>query len=301
MTNHPTLAVIMPNYNDAEMIPQAVQGVLNQHRQPDELIIIDDGSTDHSLEVLNFIVKKYPHIRVLTSERNQGVVHVFNRALEEVRSEYVAFVSMDDSNDPTWLEKSMAMLKQYPSAGLCCSDLYYLQPSGITEESRCHWSQEARFFTGRDFAHIVNGHYISGTTVVVKKKPFVELGGYRPELLWHSDWFGWLVVAMRNGVCFIPECLVTLKVRDTSHSEVGRKNWAKQSVVLKNIFNLLSSAEFQDVVPHFIWGNIMNHFQHEAVLVILQCPELWSQRNFMLVRQIIPNFNVSGSYSLTNI
>jgi hypothetical protein len=136
---------------------------------------------------------------------------------------------------------------------------------------------------------------------VVKKKPFVELGGYRPELLWHSDWFGWLVVAMRYGVCFIPECLVTLKVRDTSHSEVGRKNWAKQSVVLRNIFNLLSSTEFQDVVPHFIWGNIMNHFQHEAVLVILQSPELWSQRNFMLVRQIIPKFNVSGSYSLTNI
>ncbi len=298
MPNPQTLAVIMPNYNDAAMMPQAVQGVLNQTRQPDELIIIDDGSTDNSLEVMKAMAAKHPHIRLMTSERNEGVVYVFNRALAEVRSEYVAFVSMDDFNDPTWLEKSMAMLSQYPEAGICCSDLYFLHEGGNRSECRSHWSPESRFFTGRDFAHAVNGHWISGTSAVVKKQPFLELGGYRPELLWHSDWFGWLVVAMRYGVCFIPECLVTLRVRDTSHSEVGRKNWAKQSAVLKNIFNLLNSAEFQDVVPHFIWGNIMSHFQHEAVLVILQSPDLWNQRNFMLVQQIIPSFNASGTYSL---
>ncbi len=300
MANAITLAVIMPNYNDAEMIPQAVEGVLKQTRQPNELIIIDDGSTDNSLEVIKAVAAQYPHVRVLISERNQGVVYAFNRALKEIHSEYVAFVSMDDSNDPSWLEKSMAMLERHPEAGICCSDLYYLHSSGVMTESRSHWSENSCFFSGREFAHVVNGHWISGTTVVVKKQPFMDLGGYRPELLWHSDWFGWLVVAMRYGVCFIPECLVTLRVRDTSHSEVGRKNWKQQSIVLKNIFNLLNSPEFQDIVPSFIWGNIMNHFQHEAVLVILQNPDLWSQKNFMLVQQIIPKFNVSGSYSLVN-
>ena len=300
MNNEPTLAVIMPNYNDEKMIPQAVQGVLNQTRQPDELMIIDDGSTDNSVEVIQSIVARHSHIRLLTSERNLGVVHAFNRALREIQSEYVAFVSMDDFNHPTWLEKSMAMLKEYPEAGICCSDLYFLHEDGNKTECRSHWSQKPQFFCGRDFAHVVNGHWIAGTTVVVKKQPFMEQGGYRPELLWHSDWFGWLVVAMRYGVCFIPECLVTLKVRKTSHSEVGRKNWEKQSVVLKNIFHLLNSAEFQDIVPHFLWGNIMNHFQHEAVLVILQNPDLWNPRNFMLVQQVIPKFNVSGSYHLAN-
>jgi glycosyltransferase involved in cell wall biosynthesis len=274
--------MIMPNYNDAHMIEGAISGALSQTRKPDEIIIIDDGSSDNSLEILNSIVEKHSHLTLLVNEKNQGVVYSFNRALEQTKTEYVCFASMDDGMEPTWIEKSMQMLSYFPDAGICCSDLYQDYPDGTRGEIRGDWCKEPTHFSGRDFAHIVNGHYIAGTTVVVKKEPFMKVGAYRPELRWHSDWFAWLVVAMRHGVCVIPECLVTLQVRDTSHSEIGRKKWEEQSLVIRNIYRLLNSAEFRDVLPHFAWGNIMSHFGADAVKAIVEIPELWNQSNLML-------------------
>ncbi len=281
----PSLAVIMPNYNDGPMIEASVAGVLAQEQRMDELVIIDDGSTDNSREIIRGLAARHPQIRVLENPGNQGVVYSFNRALEVIDSEYVAFVSMDDWTSPDWLKKSMDLLTRHPQAGLCCSDLYFVRQDqgNARSESRCNFSPQPAFLSPRDFPHALGGHYISGTTVVVKKSALLEVGGYRPELKWHSDWFAWLVIAMRYGACYLPECLVSLRVRNTSHSEVGRPNWALQREVLKNILTLLSTAQFIDVVPAFITGRVMNHFGLEGLRLMLEMPELWSPLNALLL------------------
>lgn len=290
MVDAVNITMIMPNYNDADCIERAVGGVFALERKPDELIIIDDGSTDNSVHILQSLVERHPHIKLILCERNRGVVHAFNRALEEVKTEYVCFASMDDGMEPSWLARSAEMLSLCPQAGICCSDLYQhypdgsIAPLGLTN----HICKEPSYFSGRDFAHVIDGGYIAGTTVVVKKEALMELGAYRPELRWHSDWFAWLVIAMRYGVCVIPECLVTLLVRDTSHSQVGMQVWSDQTKVLKHIFRLLNTAEFRDIYPHFVWGKLMGHFSTNAVKVILENPELWTQTNLLLVDHLLP-------------
>lgn len=286
--NSSKLTVIMSNYNDAEYIQNAVCGVLQQRYPIHEVIIVDDGSTDNSKEVIRELVAVNSRVTMLEHAANRGVVYAFNYALQHTQTEYVCFVSMDDAINPDWLYESMSMLEKHPEAGLCCSNLYHFstEGSGWSYANIAPWGNEAKYFTCDQLADMAQGHYISGTSVVVKTKNLIQCGGYRPDLLWHSDWFAWWVVAFRSGICFIPECLVTLQVRSSSHSSRGMADWEQQKVVIKNIFMTINSEEFCDVLPYFIKGHVMNHFGINAVKVVLENQDLWTENNFRLVEGI---------------
>lgn len=278
----------MSNYNDGKYIERAVHGVLAQEYQPREIIIIDDGSSDNSVEIVRGLMSRYPQIRLIVNEHNQGVCFSFNRALAQTTTEFVSFVSMDDWNHPTWLAKSMKMFELHPHAVICASDLYQTHkdtPGGEHYTRTLPFSfTEPVFISGRDYAHIVKTGYIAATSVVVKTEKMLEVGAYRENLKWHSDWFAWHVIAMRYGLCFIPQPLVTLQVRATSHSSIGIGKWEEQSKVLFNIIKTINSPEFVDILPHFLWSGVMGHFGPNIARVIVEDPSLWNMHNFQMIR-----------------
>jgi glycosyltransferase involved in cell wall biosynthesis len=295
------LTVIMPNYNDAEYIVTAVEGVLNQRYPAQEIIIIDDGSTDNSVEIIRSLAIKFPQIKLLINEKNHGVCYSFNKALTHTTTDFVCFVSMDDANHPDWLAKSMLMLATFPQAAICCSNLYHeyraenrLDPIKTVPFDTTH----PVFISGRDYTHQIGAGYIPGTTAVLKTRALTELGGYREDLKWHSDWFAWHVIAMRYGCCYIPEPLVTLQVRMTSHSSVGIGNWEEQRKVLYNMYKTVNSKEFLDVLPNFIWGNLFAHFGRNIAKAYLENPDLWSATNYLMARTMLDADTISKLPSL---
>lgn len=260
------ITTIMANFNDGPMIEQAVLGVIHQTTPPEKIIIIDDGSTDDSAEIINNLFQRYPdQIIVLKNEVNKGVVYSFNRALAQVTTKYVNFVSMDDAIHPTWMEKSLSILQNHPNSGLCFTDLNYTNGKR-SWRSRCLGIVSPRYFAPEEFVALVPGHHISGTSVTIRVDRLLEVGGYRPELKWHSDWFAWLAVAGRYGVCYVPEALVTLTVRDTSHSVVGSNDLADQQNLLFAILQLICSSEFVDVYKFFVLGQYLRHWNYRLLV-----------------------------------
>src|ERR1700674_5961017 len=90
------LSVVLPNYNHARLVGRALAALLGQKRVADEIIVIDDGSTDDSVRVIDGIAAGAPAIRVLHNANNIGVIATLQRGLEAARGKYVYFAAADD-------------------------------------------------------------------------------------------------------------------------------------------------------------------------------------------------------------
>src|SRR5882672_7454995 len=119
--NLPSLSVIIPNYNHGKHLPVALNAIFRQPVKPLEILIIDDGSTDDSVELIKNLVRQYPTIKFYQNEQNRGVSYTLNRGIDLARGEYAFFPAADDEILPGFLEKSLSLLAQHPQAGLSCT------------------------------------------------------------------------------------------------------------------------------------------------------------------------------------
>src|SRR4051812_28273204 len=115
----PQISAIIPNFNHAKYLPRSVGSFLNQPLLPLEIIVIDDASTDNSLEVLKELAQQHPIIRIERNEKNMGVNASMNRAMGLAKGDYVLFTAADDELRPGVFQHATRMLRQYPQAGLC--------------------------------------------------------------------------------------------------------------------------------------------------------------------------------------
>lgn len=111
------LSVVMPVYNGEKYLKEAIDSVLNQTYTDFELLIIDDGSIDSSVEIINTI--KDSRIRLLKNEKNQGVAYTRNVGLKEAKGEFLAWMDCDDLAEPNRLEIQINYLKENLEVGIC--------------------------------------------------------------------------------------------------------------------------------------------------------------------------------------
>jgi len=129
----PTVSVILPTYNRAHLIGRAIQSVLSQTYQDFELIIVDDGSTDNTKE----IVKSFNNVRIkyIKHAKNKGGSAARNTGIRAARGEYIAFQDSDDEWLPEKLEKQTAILiNASPKVGIVYSDMWR-----IAEKRKSYW------------------------------------------------------------------------------------------------------------------------------------------------------------------
>ncbi len=116
-----SISVVIPAYNAAAFVGEAVASVLGQTRQPDEIIVVDDGSTDGTAALVR---RTYPSVIVL-EQPNSGVSIARNNGLDAARGDWVAFLDADDVWAPTKLERQWARIAAGPSDLVCVHCNYY--------------------------------------------------------------------------------------------------------------------------------------------------------------------------------
>jgi glycosyltransferase involved in cell wall biosynthesis len=259
---------------------------------PKEIIIVDDASTDNSIEIIDSLKAKYPEIVLLRNEKNRGAVESGNLGFKHATGEFVYHLSADDVAGPEFFKRSVGLLSCHSQAGLCCSDaLFYNQKNDILYIERKQLSSKPSYIEKDDLAWIMKGNYIAGHTCMYRKWAIEEAGYYLPQLKWHCDWFAVHVIAARHGICYIPDGTNIFAIEEDSYSRKGVQDWNQQKVVLANILQLLNSPEYNDVLPFFVTASLMSHFGKSIVRVVLNNPEFWTIENMMLIQHRLWEYN----------
>src|SRR5262245_51198113 len=107
----PTLSVVISNYNHAQFLPEALAAILTQSYAATEVIIIDDASTDNSVDIISDFAKLYRSVRFIRNSSNLGVLHNANQLFKLANAEYLYSAASDDRVLPGFFEKSMKLLQ----------------------------------------------------------------------------------------------------------------------------------------------------------------------------------------------
>lgn len=281
----PPLTVIIPNYNHAKFLPQCLDSILTQSFADFELIVIDDGSTDGSVELLADYARRDSRVKFHRNPRNLGPLPTLDRALTLARGEYVLGGAADDYLLPGYFGPAMALLRQHPHAGVCLGVTRNVHDSGLdVGDTPGVWSDRPAYLSPDEVASKITRWGVPGTAIW-RKDAFVRAGGYDPGLRWHSDWFPTQVVAARHGVCFLPQPVAVCRITSGAYS-ASQGSPLVQRQVLRTMLARLLSPELRDVHPWFVRSGILRQFGPEmvraAVTTDAQPPELLA-----LVRELL--------------
>lgn len=284
-----TSSLIMANYNHGHFLNDSLTSIFSQTRPVDEVLVIDDASTDNSLEILHSFQQRESRLRVLQNKKNQGAVFSINRGLREATSDLVCFHSADDFIVPTFFQFSVGMLERCLNAGMCCSYFNsFMDSTKIANLGHLPWSDSPTYLSPEDLIRLNVGGNIPGHSSVYVKQCILDAGAFIPELKWHCDWFLIHVIAARTGICFIPAPLAFLRINDGGSYSSGRANWDEQRDVLKHLLRLLLSAPYSDVVPFFQRSNCLSHLFTDVSRLVLEEPEFLRADELLTVISMLP-------------
>jgi glycosyltransferase involved in cell wall biosynthesis len=205
MSTEPGLSVVIPTYNRADLLGEAIDSVLAQDWPELELIVVDDGSTDETPEVLAGYGDR---LRVIRQE-NAGESAARNTGILEARREFVALLDSDDYWLPGKLERQMEQLSGEPS--LDGSFTAYTRIGDVPQEDVVLDGWEG---TQADaLEHLLIGCRINTSTAIVRRSALIDVGLYDVTLRCAQDYDLWLRLAVRGyRMAYVPEPLATYRI-----------------------------------------------------------------------------------------
>ncbi len=268
-----TLSVVLPNYNYSKFIKTSLQALLNQTRKPDKLIIIDDGSTDNSLAVIEDLIKDVPYVLLLKNSTNMGIIYSIKKALSFVTTDYLFFTASDDVISCDYINEMMKFVEEHLDIGLCCSIPAFFRNSNNI------WADDFNINTKKIFEADESVKLIKKTrfwiathasiikTSEIKKEPSDEI------LKYYSDWYTVLNIAFKNKIGFIPKPLAFMRIHDTSYS--GKKKKYRDS---KEMFSFLMNKinnEHALIKEKFIQSRALSSLDNNLIIFLLLKVKYW--------------------------
>lgn len=244
-----SISVIIPNYNHATYLPQALNAVLQQTIAPDEIIIVDDCSTDDSISVLEDYLKTYPNIKLIQNSSNQGVFAAISRGLHAASSTHVLFAAADDWIENSLIENAKRDLTRYQQAGLWSCGSWSMYSDKLPAPTRMHYPLTETGFIeptkAQDLLLRLESWFM-GNTVVLNRSYLLQEGGFNPSLRSFSDNFMYRVLAAKYGCCFNPAKLSTWRINQNGYAMSNNTNINNQKDII-NAVNRILTDEYRSL------------------------------------------------------
>ena len=226
----PKVTVIMPAYNAARFIEDAIRSVMAQTVSDWELLVIDDGSRDDTCKVVEKLAAEDSRVKLLRNEQNMGVANTRNRGLSLCRGEFAAFLDSDDIWLPEKIRNQLDLLEK-TGASLCYTAYGIMDVDGNPSRGDYLVPDTA------DFRKLLKENVIGCSTVMLRRK---DTECYRFETtLHHEDYALWLRMlkdGLRAAGC--TQVLVRWRLVENSRSFDKRKSAHSRWVIYRNYMKL---------------------------------------------------------------
>lgn len=194
----PTISVIVPAYNSQDTILETIASIQKQTFTDFELIVVDDGSSDRTLELLQTV--RDSRIRVASYE-NGGVSVARNRGISLSTSEYITFIDADDLWTPDKLELQLAALQQHPNAGVAYSWTCFIERHG-----KFFHNDRPIYFAGNVYAELLKTNFLlSGSNPLIRRGALTDVGEFDSQLTHAEEWDLYLRLAAKYDFVLVPK------------------------------------------------------------------------------------------------
>ena len=208
----PLVSVIIPTFNRGYCLEESVRSVLQQSFTDFELIVVDDGSTDNTLEV----VAQFPAVKLLRLEENRGVSFARNRGMAVAEGDCIAFLDSDD----LWEQDKLATQVKWIERD---SQAVYTDEIWIRNGVRVNPMNKHRKYSGDIFRYCLPLCIVSPSSVLLRTELLNEVGGFDESMPVCEDYDLWLRIAKRYPFHFIEEKLIVK--RGGHEDQLSRKYW----------------------------------------------------------------------------
>ncbi len=251
MMNTPTISVIMPVYNSERFLKQALQSVLSQTFTDFELLIINDGSTDSSLSIIQSFSDKRIHL--IQNERNIGLIDSLNKGIALATATYIARMDADDICLPARFEKQVSYLNQHPEVAVVATRVIQINAD---EDELGGWDDDLRYSSAQQiYTALAKTNCIAHPTVMMRTE-IIRSYTYHKKQKGSEDWDLWMrLVSDGHHIHKIPETLLKYRLHAASATAVHNREFSIEkkinrvrTIFLKERLQQLKLKQFEWLV-----------------------------------------------------
>ena len=211
----PLVSVIIPTFNRGYCLEESIRSVLEQSFIDFELVVVDDGSTDNTSE----LVRRFPAVKLIRlEEKNRGVSFARNRGVVEAQGDWVGFLDSDDLWEQGKLATQVKWIERHPDLQAVYTDEIWIR-NGV----RVNPMNKHRKYSGDIFRYCLPLCIVSPSSVLLRAKVLSEVGGFDESMPVCEDYDLWLRIAKRYPFHFIEEKLIVK--RGGHEDQLSRKYW----------------------------------------------------------------------------
>ena len=252
------VSVLMVNYNHADTIEKSIRSVLEQTYSKLQLIIVDDGSTDNSVEIINSIDDS--RIELYEEKENKQICAVTNIGMNKVRGEYFARIDSDDLWEKNKLEIQVEYLKEHPEHKICFTHVSIIDENDQVVDSDLEKLYAVDYERQEEWLEtfFFLGNCLPMTSVLMTTKIMVEIGDFNIAYRQLHDFDYWIRIAKRYPMAVIPEKLVRIRryESETNNRKKKKKNMTRTYNeyvdIRKHFFDEMSDVVFKKTFGKYL-------------------------------------------------
>ncbi|MBA4319137.1 MAG: hypothetical protein C0412_12120 [Flavobacterium sp.] len=267
--NSPVISVIMPVYNGAFFLRDAIESILNQGFTDFEFIIINDGSKDDSASIINEYVKKDSRIRFINQEQNSGLIDVLNMGLSLAKGEYIARMDADDISHPKRFDLQCRFLDSHPDIGVVGSNVHFIDSVGRRISNFLNNPRLPQTPNQINWA-LCFSCCLMHPTIMARRELLINAGGYNKLAKHAEDYDLWVRMTAITKFYNLPQKLLLLRKHETNITVIYIDTTLDNSrQISKNIISSIMNSEIPQEMIDIFWQPNNQHSIPQSQIIEL--------------------------------